>query len=139
MRHKKDRRKLKRRSEERIALMRALSRALIMHGRIRTTVQKAKEARRYVERLVTLARKAAAAEETKDAIALRRRALAMLPDKPMIRKLFNVVAPLFADRNGGYTRIVRLPTRRLGDGAEEAFLEFVVPIPRTDEYGEVIS
>ncbi len=131
MRHRKDGRKLNRRAEERIALMRSLSRALIMHGRIRTTRAKAKEARRYVERLVTLAKK--------ESLAARRRALSMLPDKPMIRKLFKMIAPLFADRNGGYTRIVHLPVPRKGDGAEQAFLEFVMPVPRTDEYGELIS
>lgn len=125
MRHKKDHRHLKRRAEERIALMRALSRALILNGRIKTTLPKAKEARRYVERLVTLAKDGS--------LHARRKALSMLPDKPLIKKLFDTVAPLLAERNGGYTRIIHLPFRRRGDAASQAFLEFVVPIPRTEE------
>lgn len=125
MRHKKDHRHLSRRAEERIALMRSLSRALILNGRIKTTLPKAKEARRYVEKLVTLAKDGS--------LHSRRRALSMLPDKPVVKKLFNTVAPLLEDRNGGYTRIVNLPFHRRGDGASQAFLEFVVPIPRTEE------
>jgi large subunit ribosomal protein L17 len=105
--------------------MRALSRSLILHGRIRTTTPKAKEARRYVEKLVTLAKDGS--------LAARRRALSLLPEKPVVKKLFNIIAPLLQDRNGGYTRIVHLPFRRKGDAAEQAFLEFVVPVPRTTE------
>ncbi|MCX7704267.1 MAG: 50S ribosomal protein L17 [Planctomycetota bacterium] len=123
MRHKKDHRHLGRRTEERIALMRALSRSLILHGRIRTTTPKAKEARRYVEKLVTLAKDGS--------LTARRRALSMLPEKPVVKKLFDTIAPLLADRNGGYTRIVHLPFRRKGDAGAQSFLEFVVPIPRT--------
>ncbi|RKY14531.1 MAG: 50S ribosomal protein L17 [Planctomycetota bacterium] len=136
MRHRKDHRKLGRKIGPRIALMRSLTRALILYGRIKTTVAKAKEARRYAEKLVTIAKKGVGGDPIKRVNAIRR-ALSMLPDKPVIKKLFDVVVPLLEDRNGGYTRIVHLPTPRLGDKAEQAFLEFVVPIPRTKESGEV--
>jgi len=136
MRHRKDHRKLGRKIGPRIALMRSLTRALILHGRIKTTLAKAKEARRYAEKLVTIAKKGVGDDPIKRMNAMRR-ALAMLPDKPVIKKLFDVVVPLLEERNSGYTRIVHLPTPRLGDRAEQAFLEFVVPIPRTKESGEL--
>jgi large subunit ribosomal protein L17 len=104
--------------------MRSLSRALIEHGRIITTVEKAKELRPFIEKLVTLAKKGNAAEGA-TAIHYRRLALQRLPDKASVSKLIKEVAPTFADRAGGYTRILKRHERRLGDAGHTAFIEFV--------------
>jgi large subunit ribosomal protein L17 len=98
--------------------MRNLARALIAHGRITTTVEKAKSLRPFVEKLVTLTKK-------KNALHARRLALSKLPDKETITKLFSDLGPRFADRPGGYTRIIKLHTRRLGDGGKTAIIEFL--------------
>jgi large subunit ribosomal protein L17 len=105
--------------------MRSLSRALIEHGRIITTVAKAKELRPFIEKLVTLAKKANATDDKMRAIHLRRLALQRLPDKPSVTKLFKEIAPTFADRLGGYTRILKRHERRLGDAGHTAFIEFL--------------
>src|SRR3954471_21361000 len=115
MRHKKAGRRLNRNSEHRAALYRNLTRALIEHERIITTVAKAKEARRFVEKLITLAKKGT--------LHARRLCIARLRDKEAVAKLFNVIAPRFADRPGGYTRVLKRLERRLGDGGYTAFLE----------------
>lgn len=104
--------------------MRSLSRALIEHGRIITTVEKAKELRPFIEKLVTLAKKSLGADRIK-AVHFRRLALQRLPDKASIGKLFKDIAPRFSDRNGGYTRIVKRHERRLGDAGKTAFIEFL--------------
>jgi large subunit ribosomal protein L17 len=88
----------------------------MMHERIRTTLAKAKELRPFAEKLVTLGKK--------DTLHARRRALSIVPRKEAIAKLFNDISPRFAERQGGYTRILKLGPRR-GDGAEMAFIEFV--------------
>jgi large subunit ribosomal protein L17 len=88
----------------------------MLHERIRTTLVKAKELRPFAEKLVTLGKK--------DTLHARRRALSIVPRKEAIAKLFNEISPRFADRQGGYTRILKLGPRR-GDGAEMAFIEFV--------------
>jgi large subunit ribosomal protein L17 len=98
--------------------MRNLARALIHHGRITTTVEKAKALRPFVEKLVTLTKK-------KNALHARRLALARLPDKETISKMFSELGPRFADRPGGYTRIIKLHYRRLGDGGKTAIIEFL--------------
>jgi large subunit ribosomal protein L17 len=90
--------------------------ALFTHDRIVTTVAKAKELRPLAERMVTLARTGS--------LPARRRVLTMVPDKEIVRRLFDDIAPRFMDRPGGYTRIMRLGRRR-GDGAEMAIIEFV--------------
>ncbi len=90
--------------------------ALFTHERIITTVAKAKELRPLAERMVTLART--------DTLAARRRVATMVADKDVARRLFDEIAPRFADRPGGYTRIMRLGRRR-GDNAELAIIEFV--------------
>ena len=118
MRHLKHGRKLGRNATHRIALLRNLARALIHHGRITTTVEKAKSLRPFVEKLVTLTKK-------KNALHARRLALAKLPDKEVISKLFSDLGPRFADRPGGYTRIIKLHMRRLGDGGKTAIIEFL--------------
>jgi large subunit ribosomal protein L17 len=105
--------------------MRSLSRALIEHGRIITTVPKAKELRPFIEKLVTLAKKANATDDKMRAIYLRRLALQRLPDKASVSKLFKEIAPTFADRPGGYTRVLKRHERRLGDAGHTAFIEFL--------------
>jgi large subunit ribosomal protein L17 len=127
MRHRIAGRTLSRNAASRLALMRSLSRALIEHGRIITTVAKAKELRPFIEKLVTLAKKANATDDTMRAIHLRRLALQRLPDKASVAKLFKELGPQFADRAGGYTRILKRHERRLGDAGETAFIEFVKP------------
>ncbi len=117
MRHLKAGRKLGRNATHRVALMRNLARALIEHERIITTVEKAKEARRFVEKLITLAKKGT--------LHARRLALAKMHDEAAVAKLFKEIGPRFADRPGGYTRIVKRHERRLGDGGHTAFLELL--------------
>src|SRR6266436_8161420 len=117
MRHRNAGRKLSRNATHRLALMRNLARALIEHERIITTVEKAKEARRFVEKLITLAKKGT--------LHARRLALARLPDKGTVTKLFDEIAPRFKDRPGGYTRVIKRHQRRLGDAGKTAFLELL--------------
>ena len=90
--------------------------SLFMNGEIRTTLVKAKEARRFAERLITLGKKAD--------LHHRRLAAARLRDKDAVKKLFNEIAPSYAGRDGGYTRIYKLGTR-IGDGAEMCILQMV--------------
>src|SRR3954466_4023953 len=117
MRHLKAGRKLGRNATHRLALMRNLTRALIEHGRIITTVEKAKEARRFVEKLITLAKRGT--------LHARRLAVARLHDKDAVSKLFTEIAPRFQERAGGYTRVIKRHERRLGDGGHTAFLELL--------------
>jgi large subunit ribosomal protein L17 len=117
MRHLKRGRKLGRNSEHRRALMRNLACALFEHERIITTVEKAKEARPFVEKLITLAKK--------DTLHARRLVLSRLANKEMTAKLFKEIAPRFADRPGGYTRVLKRMERRLGDAGKTAFLELL--------------
>jgi large subunit ribosomal protein L17 len=117
MRHRKGGRKLNRTSAHRKALNRNLTRSLILHGRIKTTVPKAKEVIPFASRLVTLAKDGS--------LAARRRAVELMGENEAVGKLFSEIAPRFADRPGGYLRIVKLPFPRLGDRAEQAYLEFV--------------
>src|SRR5947209_17732966 len=99
MRHLKAGRKLGRNASHRLALMRNLTRALFTHGRIITTVEKAKEARRFAEKLITLGKRGT--------LHARRLALARLPDRETIEKLFSEIAPRYRDRAGGYTGVVK--------------------------------
>ncbi len=117
MRHLRAGRKLGRNATHRVALMRNLSRALFEHGRIITTVEKAKTVRPFAEKLITLAKKGT--------LHARRLALARLPDRDIIAKLFDEIGPRFMDRAGGYTRIIKRHERRLGDGGKTAFLELL--------------
>jgi large subunit ribosomal protein L17 len=120
MRHKKSGRKLGRDSSHRKALYANLAGALIEHGRIRTTEAKAKEVRPIVEEMITLGKRGD--------VAAHRHAVAFLRSKPVAHKLFADVAPRFADRPGGYTRIVRIGPRQ-GDAAPMAYLELVDYVP----------
>jgi len=119
MRHRKRGRHLGRTPAHRKALRRNLACSLIFHERIRTTPEKAKEVQPFVERLITLARRGS--------LAHFRRALALLDDKRMVRKLFRELGPRFSERAGGYTRILHLADeqRRLGDGARQVIFELI--------------
>jgi large subunit ribosomal protein L17 len=116
MRHGKAGFKLKRDISARRALLRGLVTSVIEEERITTTVQKAKAARPLVERMITLAKE--------DNLHARRRAAAFLLKPAAVEKLFEKLGPRFNQRNGGYTRVVKLGWRR-GDGAETAKLELV--------------
>jgi large subunit ribosomal protein L17 len=116
MRHKSGGRKLQRTSAHRTALFRNMSAALIKHEQITTTVAKAKELRPYVEKLVTLAKRGG--------LSNRRLAMARLMDDTQLTKLFDVLASRYADRAGGYTRVIRAGIRA-SDAAPIAIIEFV--------------
>ena len=125
MRHNVGYRKLGRVTEHRIALLRNQAMALLRHERIETTMPKAKELRPFVERLITIAKRGVAAGDANGkALHARRLVLAELPDKEVVGKLFETIAPRFAERPGGYTRILRVGFRR-GDSAEVAHVELV--------------
>src|SRR5579871_6735622 len=132
MRHRKAGRKLGRNASHRLALMRNLTRSLIQHERIITTVEKAKELRPFVEKIITLAKKGT--------LHARRLVLARLgplakaefhdnkgepTDDWVLKKLFKEIGPRFANRPGGYTRIIKRHERRLGDGGRTAFIELL--------------
>jgi len=117
MRHQKTRNKLSRDSAHRKALLMNLSKELIEHERIKTTEAKAKAVKPEVEKLITLAKRGD--------LHARRQALSTLAqDKFAVHKLFVEVAPRYAERNGGYTRILKLGPRR-SDATEMVFLELV--------------
>lgn len=118
MRHKKHHSKLSRPTGHRKALIRNLTRALVLspNGRIETTVIKAKALRPFVESLITLAKKGT--------LHHRRLAFSRVGNKHVVHRLFEELAPLFQDREGGYTRVIRT-RNRAGDGAEMAIIELV--------------
>ena len=116
MRHLKQGRKLGRTTAHRKALLRNLATALLEHERIITTEPKAKELRRVADRLVTLGKRGN--------LHARRRALQVVQSNAVVQKLFNEIAPRFAERQGGYTRILRLGYRP-GDAAAMAVIELV--------------
>jgi len=111
--------------EHRRAMLSNMAASLIEHGRIQTTLSKAKALRPFIEKVITKAKQAAAKTEKKDAIHLRRLALADVRNEDMITKLFNETYKEFANRNGGYTRIYKLGAQRQSDAAELALIEFV--------------
>ena len=116
MRHRKAGFKLKRNVSARRALLRGLVTSMIEEERITTTVPKAKAARPLVEKMITLAKR--------DTLHTRRQAASFLETPASVKKLFDSIGPKFSQRNGGYTRIVRLGFRK-GDGAELCKLELV--------------
>ena len=124
MRHGNGLRKLNRTSAHRAAMLRNMVNSLIEHEAIKTTVPKAKELRRVVEPLITLAK-----EPT---VANKRLAFARLRNRDNVVKLFNVLGPRFATRPGGYTRILKMGFR-VGDNAPMAYMELV---ERTEEAAE---
>lgn len=123
MRHRKHRFQLGVKKEHREAMMAALATALLKHGRIETTLAKAKALRPFVEKIITLAKKAHGAEPAR-AVYLRRLAIARVRDKDAVHLLFDQKAEEFLERNGGYTRIYKLD-RRVGDAAEMALIEMI--------------
>ncbi|AVT82144.1 50S ribosomal protein L17 [Rhodopseudomonas palustris] len=116
MKHGKVHRKLNRTAEHRKAMFANMCAALIKHEQIVTTLPKAKELRPIVEKLVTLGKKGG--------LDKRRQAIAEMRDIEQVKKLFDVLAPRYADRNGGYTRIIKAGFR-YGDNAAMAVIEFV--------------
>src|SRR6266487_2044602 len=117
MRHLKAGRKLNRTAAHRKALMRNLVKALIQREQIRTTDAKAKELRRWADRIVTLGKK--------NTLHSRRLAFAYLGSRTLVKRLFDDVAPRFQGRAGGYTRVLKLGPRR-GDAAPLSLIEFTV-------------
>lgn len=116
MRHKISGRKLQRKTGHRKALFRNMSAALIKHEQILTTAAKAKELRPYVEKLITLAKRGG--------LSNRRLAMSRLGDETQLKKLFDVLAERYSDREGGYTRVIKAGYRG-SDAAQMAIIEFV--------------
>lgn len=124
MRHRVANRKLGRVTEHRIAMLRNQAEALLKHGHIETTVPKGKELRPFVERLITLAKRGIADGGAGRALTARREVLRDIPNKDIVAKLFNDIAPRYASRPGGYTRLLRIGYRQ-GDAAEMALVELL--------------
>jgi large subunit ribosomal protein L17 len=122
MRHRKRILKIGRPKDHRDAMIRNQVISLFEHGRIRTTLQKAKATRRLAEKLITTAKK--------DTLSARRTALRYLVNKGAVNRLFHGISPLFKERTSGYTRILRLGPRK-GDAAEAAILE-LLEFPREE-------
>ena len=116
MKHNIKHRKLNRTSSHRKALLMNMSNALIKHEQITTTLPKAKELRPFVEKVVTLGKKGD--------LSSRRKALSILQDEKMTTKIFDILANRYSERNGGYTRIIKLGNR-YGDNAPTAVIEFI--------------
>jgi large subunit ribosomal protein L17 len=116
MNHRKSYRKLGRRADQRKAMLKSLTISLLKEERIETTVTRAKELRKFAERMVTFGKKGT--------LAARRNAFAFLRNEEVVAKIFNELAPKYAERNGGYTRIIKTSVRK-GDSAEMAIIELV--------------
>mgnify|MGYP001168647581 FL=1 len=116
MRHRKSGRQLSRNSSHRWALMRNLITALLREEKIQTTDPKAKELRRWADRVITLGKAGS--------LHARRQVLGIVQDKAVVRKLFDTIAPRFKERPGGYTRIIKIGWRR-GDAAQMSLIELV--------------
>src|SRR5512136_2034330 len=116
MRHRVGGRKLGRKTPHRISMFRNMVTSLLEHERIRTTLPRAKSIRPLAERMITLGKR--------ETLHARRQALSFIKDPAVVAKLFSTLAPRFADRSGGYTRIIRLGFRD-GDGAQMALLELI--------------
>lgn len=140
MRHKKDTFKLNRTRAHRRCLMANMLKSLVMHGRVETTIPKAKELRRHADRLITFAKKNTLASRRQAIAAMMVRFNALTPkearaakagdtkayndDRKVLELLFNDLGPRFTSREGGYTRIVR-SGRRVGDNAEKCLIEYL--------------
>jgi large subunit ribosomal protein L17 len=135
MRHRVAHRKLGRVTEHRISMLRNQATALLQHEHLTTTVPKAKELRPFVERLITVAKRGLAAHQGTGSageggvpnghlLTARRLVMQDLQDRDVVAKLFETIAPRFASRPGGYTRLLRLGARR-GDGADVAQVELI--------------
>lgn len=124
MRHRKDHRKLSRTASHRRALLRNLVTALFQYERIETSLAKAKESRRLAERLITFAKRGD--------LAARRHVARFIMKPEITHKLFTTIAPWYTERQGGYTRILKLG-HRLGDAGETAYLELVKSAEQKDQ------
>src|SRR5437773_12357240 len=124
MRHRVAHRKLGRVTEHRISMLRNQATALLRHEHLTTTVPRAKELRPFVERLITIAKRGVADGAQGKVLHARRLVMHDLQDREVVTKLFDTLAPRFATRPGGYTRLLRLGFRR-GDAAEIAQVELV--------------
>lgn len=143
MRHRKSGKHLGRTSAHRRALRRNLAASLFEHGTISTTIEKAKFVRPFAEKLITLAKDGS--------LHARRRAISLLQNRnickiedgepvkvtTVIQKLFDEIGPQFAGRNGGYTRVIRLPLRRIGDNGQLAMLQLVGELKMTEKKAPV--
>ncbi len=109
-------RKLGRTTDIRMSMLRGLVTYLLENGRLETTVYRAKEVRSLTDKMITLGKK--------NTLASKRQALAFITKEEVVVKLFNEIAPSYADRNGGYTRVLKIGPRR-GDNAEMAIIELV--------------
>lgn len=116
MRHRNEGRKLSRNTSHRRALLRNLVTALLEHGRLMTTLPKAKEVRPLAEKMITLGKR--------DSLQARRQVHSYLVKDETAKKVFDTIAPKFAGRNGGYSRIIKLGNRK-GDGADIAIIELL--------------
>jgi large subunit ribosomal protein L17 len=125
MRHNKHHASLGVTREHRKAMLSNMGASLIKHGRIETTLTKAKALRPFIEKVITKAKNAAAASVKADALHLRRMALKDIRDEGAVTLLFNEKAAQFANRSGGYTRIYKLGPQRIGDAAEMAIIELI--------------
>jgi len=130
MRHRKHNHQLGVKSAHRVSLVANLSCSLIEHGRIKTTLAKARALRPAVEKLITLAKKAHGSEDSARKMHFRRLAIARLRNKKAVTKLFDELVNQFVSRKGGYTRIYKLALPRLGDAADMALIEFVEEAPK---------
>ncbi|MBE6590693.1 MAG: 50S ribosomal protein L17 [Ruminococcaceae bacterium] len=117
-------RKLGRTTDHRMSMIRGQVTYLLNFGRIETTITRAKEVKAMAEKMVTLGKTGT--------LAARRQALAFITDESVVKKLFDVIAPSFNEKNGGYTRIYRLGPRR-GDGAEMAIVELIGFEPKVED------
>ena len=126
MRHRRRHKSLHRSKSVHKAFLRSLAHSVLLHGRVETTLQKAKEARRDIDRLITLGKDGS--------LAARRKALRILGKPEPLTLLFKEIAPLFQKRQGGYTRVVRSLTR-VGDGVQLAILELTEqrPLPQKEK------
>ncbi len=127
MRHRHGLRKLNRTSSHRLAMLRNMTVSLLRHEAIKTTLPKAKELRRVVEPIITLGKT--------DNLSNKRLAFSRLRDREIVLKLFNELGPRYANRNGGYLRILKMGFRQ-GDNAPMAFIE-LVDRPEISEEAEV--
>ena len=109
-------RKLGKPTDQRIAMLRNMTTSLLENGKIQTTVTRAKEVRRTAEKMITLGKK--------NTLHTRRMAMSFITKEDVVKKLFDDIAPKYAERQGGYTRIIRIGPRR-GDAAEMAVIELV--------------
>jgi large subunit ribosomal protein L17 len=138
MRHRLATKHFNRTSKHRTAMRRNMAASLIEHGSIRTTEAKAKHLKRFVEKLITVAKKGTLHARRKVIARLQDRDIYTydpktddydLEDQTVVQKLFDVIAPRYADRPGGYTRIIHLAERRLGDAGKQVILQLIEDEP----------